>query len=116
MDMTNYAGSESKYLKAADLNGKKTVAKISGVELVQFENDGVSSSKPAISFEGKSKAMVLNATNTAALIHAFGAQSEDWLGGEVELSSKHYPAFGKDGLVLDPVGGAEPEFDDDIPF
>jgi len=114
--MTAYAGSESKYLKAADLNGKKTRGKISKVELVQFENDGVSSTKPAIYFEGRQKAMVLNATNTASLVHAFGAQSDDWIGGEVEISSKHYAAFGKDGLVLDPIGGVEPEFDDSIPF
>lgn len=116
MDMTQYAGSESKYLKAADLNGKRTRATIDKVELVQFEDEGRSLSKPAIYFRGKEKAMVLNATNTTALIEAFGSQSDSWVGGEVELSTKHYPAFGKDGLVLDPIGGNVPEIDDDIPF
>ena len=114
--MTQYAGSESKYLKAADLAGKRTRAKIRKVELVSFEDDGKSYSKPAIYFDGKEKAMVLNPTNTTELIRAFGAQSDSWVGAEVELSTKHYAAFGKDGLILTPIGGAEPEYEDDIPF
>jgi len=117
MDMRQYAGSESKYLKAADLNGKRTKVKISGVSMVEFDDDEKGKMrKPALHFEGKEKAMVLNPTNTAELINAFGAESDEWAGHEVELSTKHYPAFGKDGLVLSPVGGAAPEFDDAIPF
>jgi len=114
--MSSYAGSESKYLKAADLNGKRTRCVIAGVELVEFENDGVKTKKPSITFEGKDKAMVCNPTSTSSLNDAFGVDSEDWVGHEVELSTKHYASLGVDGLVLDPIGGAEDEFDDSIPF
>jgi len=115
--MTQYAGSESKYLKATDLNGKRTRCVISGVELVEFErDDGRKDKKPAIAFNGKEKAMVCNPTSTSALNDAFGTDSEDWVGHEVELSTKHYATLGKDGLVLTPIGGKETELDDDIPF
>ena len=39
MDMTKYAGSESKYLKAADLQGRSVKAIISKVTLIEFEQE-----------------------------------------------------------------------------
>lgn len=114
MDMKQFAGSESKYLKAADLKGKKVRLTIAKVELVQFEDDGKTKTKPVIFFEGKDKGMVLNPTNTDTLCHEFGYQSDDWIGKEVEVSTKYYANFDKEGLVLDAYKPVD--FDDDIPF
>lgn len=114
MDMNQYAGSESKYLKAKDLQGKKVRLKIREVSLVQFEDDGKTKSKPVIWFEGKEKGMVMNGTNTEQLCKAFGADSDSWLNKEVELQSHYYSGVDKEGLVVAPY--VEVDFDDDLPF
>jgi len=112
--MKQYAGSESNYLKAEDLNGHRAKVKIVGVELVSFEEDGVKETKPSITFEGKKKGMVLNKTNTDVLGKAFGYQSEGWMGKEIELSTLYYKTFDKEGIVVGIVQDIDPN--DDIPF
>lgn len=115
MDMTQFAGSESKFLKAADLQGRKVKVTIAGVELVEFENDGKQERKPALKLEGKEKKLVLNATNTQEIIATFGADSDGWIGKQLQLGTKHYAAFGKEGIVVTALGGDELQ-DSDIPF
>ena len=117
MDMKQYAGSESKYLKAADLNGQRPKVTIESVELVEFEqDDGGKHRKPCLKFRGKEKAMVCNATAVQELGNAFGWDSDAWVGKEVGLSTKHYPAFGKDGIVLTVLNKPADFVDDEIPF
>ena len=118
MDMNQFAGSESKYLKAADLqkDGKNLSIKvtISGVTLVEFEqDDGSKQQKPAISLQGKEKAVVANATTVNELGQAFGYDSDNWIGKEIGLSVKHYATLSKDGLV---VSAMKDFTDDEIPF
>ena len=116
MDMTQYTGSESKYLKAGDLGGKNPTLEISDVALVEFEKDeGGKEVKPCISFVGKQKAMVLNATNTEKLCKKFGGDSDGWIGKKVLLGTEFYPKFGKEGLVLTPMDELD-DPDDEIPF
>ena len=114
MDMNQYSGSESKYLKAADLQGKSIKVTISGVEIVEFENDdGHKSQKPCLKLQGKEKMIVCNPTSVMELGQAYGFESEDWIGKNIGLSTKHYQSLGKDGLVIT----AEKTFtDDEIPF
>jgi hypothetical protein len=114
MDMSKYAGSESKYLKAADLQGKNIKAKIAAVHLVEFEqDDGSKQQKPALELVGKEKHVVCNPTTVQELMSAMGADSDNWVGKEIGLSTKHYASLGKDGLVVTAVK----EFvDDDMPF
>lgn len=117
MDMTKFAGSESKYLKAADLQGKTVKVTIAGVSLLEFEDEstGVKTSKPALALKGKEKQIVCNATSVQELIQAYGADSDGWVGKEIRLSTKHYPKFGRDGIVITPLDvTADPN--DDIPF
>jgi hypothetical protein len=115
VDMTKYAGSESKYLKAADLQGKQVKVTISGVSLLEFEDDnGTKSTKPALSMLNKEKQVVCNATAISELIQAFGANSDAWIGKEIRLSTKHYPKFGRDGIVITPI--AVESDNDSIPF
>lgn len=116
MDMSKYAGSESKYLKAADLQGKTVKVTIAGVSLLEFEdeNTGVKTAKPALSLKGKEKQIVCNATSVQEMIQAFGPDSDRWVGKEIRLSTKHYPKFGRDGIVITPLSMDGP--DDEIPF
>ncbi len=116
MDMTAYAGSESKYLKAADLNGKSIKVTIDNVALVEFENDDGKETKPCLALAGKEKRVVCNATTVMSLGDAYGFDSDDWAGKEIGLSIKHYKQLGVDGIVVTPIGGV-PKFEsDDIPF
>ena len=114
MDMNKFAGSESKYLKAADLQGKSVKAVISAVALVEFENDdGSKQQKPAIALVGKEKQVVCNPTTVNELMQAYGVDSDAWIGKEIGLSTKHYASLGKDGLV---VSAMKDFVDDEIPF
>ena len=115
MDMTEYAGSESRFLKASDLDGKTTKVIIEKVSLVEFENDSGKETKPCLALAGKDKSIVCNATSTMELCTAYGFDSDNWIGKEIKLSTKHYSSLGKDGLVITPLGVSE-QFEDDIPF
>ena len=117
MDMSKYAGSESKYLKASDLQGKRPKVKIESISLLEFkdEDSGKISHKPALALAGKEKQLVMNATNTEECMRVFGADSDSWIGKELVLSTKYYKAFDREGIVVSPV--AEDDFGDaDIPF
>ena len=118
MDMNKFAGSESKYLKAVDLaspeGGFRAIkVVITGVELVEFEDDGVKYQKPALSLKGKEKKVVANPSTVQELGTNFGFDSDNWIGKEIGLSVKHYASLAKDGIVVT----AMKEFvDDEIPF
>lgn len=116
MDMTQYAGNESRYLKASELQGSRPKVKIESVDLLEFDDDEKGKiTKPTLKFQGKEKRLVLNATNCEELIRAFGKDSESWKGKSVGLSTKYYKAFGKEGIVLTPIVEHE-DPDDQIPF
>jgi hypothetical protein len=114
MDMTQFAGSESNWLKAEDIKGKNVKAVIREVSAVHFDaqNDKPAQDKAALKFEGREKGVILNATNTKILINAYGKDSEKWLGKEIGLTTKEYEGFGS-GIV---VVILDADFDDDIPF
>lgn len=116
MDMTQYAGSESKYLKSTDLQGKRPQVEIESVSLLEFDDEEKGKQvKPALKLRGKEKQLVVNATNCEELIRAFGADSNGWVGKTITLSTKFYKAFGKEGIIVTPIaenGG----LDDEIPF
>jgi hypothetical protein len=75
--------SASKYLKAADLNGREVTARIAGVQIEQFGKDG--DRKPVVSFEGKSKGLALNKTNARAIAAMYGDETNSWTGREITL-------------------------------
>lgn len=100
MDMTQYAGNESGWLKASDIKGKNIKVVISEVGTIHFEaRDGKpEQTKPTLRFEGKEKGIVLNATNTKLLINAYGAESDNWIYKEIGLSTKEYEMG--DGIIV----------------
>jgi hypothetical protein len=112
--MTQYAGKESNYLKAADLGGGNPTVTIESVELVEFEDDkGKKTVKPALNLQGKEKKLTCNATTVEKLMRKYGAQSEDWIGKKLMLGTEYYPKFDKEGIV---VTALSDELDSDIPF
>ena len=119
MDMNKYAASDSTDLKAADFVGKNLRVIISEVTVRNYpaREDQPATEKPVLSFEGKEKQLVLNATNTKTLIKAYGEFSEDWLTHEIGLTTADYTDknFGY-GWIVKPLDIEPEEFDDEIPF
>lgn len=114
MDAKQYAGSENKWLKAADLKDKEFTVDIDGAQEVSFP-DGTT--KLAIRFAGREKGMVLNVTNTQRLIDAFDAETDRWFGKQIVLYSERVQ-FGTQMVDAIRLRVPQPSAseDDDIPF
>jgi hypothetical protein len=97
----------SNYLKASDLKGRRPKVTIADVSTETFR-DGTR--KAVISFVGKDKGMVLNATNARRLGDAYGTWPQAWIGKMVELYSEPVSFQGKttEGLRLLPAQSAMP--------
>jgi hypothetical protein len=119
MDMSKYGHSDSKDLKAADFVGKNLKVVIESVEIRNYPatDDKPANDKPVLTFVGKEKGLVLNATNTKTLITAYGADSDGWVNHEIGLTVADYTdrGFGH-GWVVTALDVEPEEFDDDIPF
>lgn len=114
MDLTKYSGSESKYLRAKDIKGRRLTLRIQRVELVEFDDDGKKKTKPVIFFHGKEKGVVLSGQNVERLGAALDTyNSDDWVDKDVELSTMFYPNLDADGIIVDAL---KQDFDDDLPF
>lgn len=77
----DYAYGTSNYLKAEDLAGKNVRVVISNVEDIEFDK-GL---KPVLSFEGKKKRLVVNATNFDILCAGISNNTKDWPGHTIML-------------------------------
>jgi hypothetical protein len=78
----------SKWLKAADLDGKEWKRTIHSVELVDVGQEGKPENKPCLYFTGKDgdrseKGIVLNVTNATSISAAFGDETDGWAGKEI---------------------------------
>lgn len=65
----------SKFLKAADLQGREVRVTMNYVEREKVGEDF----KPALYFKGKDKAMILNKTNAGTIADAYGDDTGEWL-------------------------------------
>jgi hypothetical protein len=75
----------SKYLKAADLGDAQPIVTISHIELEKMPGDK-NETRPVVYFEGKSKGVVLNLTNSKAIASIAGTpETDDWAGIQVQL-------------------------------
>jgi len=120
MDMRKFAGST--FLKPVDAQSGPFTEKIDAVEIGQFD-------KPVITFDDGRK-LSLNATNTRVLCRAYGSESTDWIGKEVELffGQVEYQGRLQDSVLVRPISpvigkNAPPklrksggDMDDSIPF
>lgn len=71
----------SKYLSAADLQGREPKVIMANVEMEKLGND----MKPVLYFKGKEKGLCLNKTNGNTIASAYGDDTEDWFGREIVL-------------------------------
>ena len=95
MNINDQFGS-NKFLKSADLQGNVARVKIQSVAVEKLGDDR----KMVMYFAGKEKGMVLNKTNAMTIGDAYGEDTDDWTGREIEVFSMKVEFQGKmvDGL------------------
>jgi hypothetical protein len=81
----------SRFLKAADLQGKEHTVKIGAIKLEKMP-DG--KTKGIISFEGASREWLLNRTNAESVVAMFGRDTDEWIGKRLTLFPQTVEAFG----------------------
>lgn len=88
----------SKYVKAADLNGKTvtlTIAKLVVEELGPSGHPGAEKErKPVLYFQKATKGLVLNRTNAMTIVGLYGDESDDWGGKRISIYPTRIRAFG----------------------
>jgi len=82
----------SKYLSAADLQGREVKVTIGQID---FEALPDGKRKPVIYFHNKSKGLVVNKTNANTMSDMFGDEMDDWLEKEIVLYSTRAEYQGK---------------------
>ena len=87
----DYAYGTSNYLKAENLAGKSARVVILEVQDVEFDK-GL---KPVLSFEGKSKRLVVNSTNFDILCAGISNKTTDWVGHTITLRGEKVVFRGK---------------------
>jgi len=86
----------SKHLKPTDLGGKPVTATIKDVTVESFQNDGDNVRKAVLHFDGNAiKPMVVNKTNFVVLAHAFGPNTDAWIGRQIVVTPTMTPFKGK---------------------
>ena len=86
----------SKWFKAADLYGRPMAVKIKSVEMAELQSpDGKKQSKPVARFHNQEKGLVLNGVNFDTIADILGADTDDWVGGEIELIPSKTEMAGK---------------------
>lgn len=87
----------SKYLKSSDIPNDRPVNVI--MDHVAIENvagnDNPDDEKPVLYFQGKTKGMVLNKTNSQTISGAYGEETDDWGGKSVQLTQAEVLFQGK---------------------
>jgi hypothetical protein len=103
MDMSEFAGRA--FLRVADVENQGSFK----AKIVAVERDNKFGK--ALLHLSEGSILSLNVTNTRTLIKSFGAESDDWLGGEVEiyLGTTMYEGEEKVTILLRVVS-AEVEF------
>lgn len=75
----------SKYLSAADLQGRPARVTINEVVMESIGQGAQASNKPVLYFAGKQKGLVMNKTNARMIASQCGDEMNDWIGTEIEL-------------------------------
>ena len=88
----------SKYLKAADLQGRSYTMVIGHVSMENVGTDQSQEVKPILYLRGAHKGIVLNKTNAEALSIPLGPETDAWPGHTVEIFSM--PVMGPNGMTV----------------
>jgi len=86
-----------RFLIAEDLKGKSVVVEIEEEGLEELtDTNGNTANKSVLSFVGKEKKLVLNATNWDSIVEITGCEDScDWPGHKVELFPTTTPVAGR---------------------
>jgi len=85
----------SKFVKAADLNGKTPTLTIKEVKTERLGHGNDAENKPVLYFKNATKGLVLNRTNAVAIANLYGDEMDDWGGERITLYATTIRAFGK---------------------
>ena len=101
----------SKYVAAADLNGKPvtlTIRTVTLEEMVTHNEERVK--KPVAWFEKATKGFVMNVTNARIIADLYGDETESWAGKRISIYPTRVQAFGKmqDCIRVKPEIPAQP--------
>ena len=120
MKTADYFDSDSPYAKAADDPGFNKQGIIDDTGKDVMSNDDGDRKVIWIALSCLDKPVVLSKTNGRALRDAFGAETKQWHGKRVLVTTKRYNIEGNQsvGWITTPMleEQGELDFDDDIPF
>ena len=84
----------SKYVKAADLNGKTVTLTIAKLVLEELGHGAEKERKPVLYFQKATKGLVLNRTNAMTIAALYGDESDNWEGKRISIYPTRIRAFG----------------------
>lgn len=86
----------TRFVAAADLNGKQFTLTIRSVTLEDMQShDQKTVTKPCLWFTNATKGMVLNKTNTMIIADLYGPETDAWAGKKITIYATKVRAFGK---------------------
>jgi hypothetical protein len=86
----------SKYVRAADLNGRTITLTIKELRVEDMTNhSGEKERKPVLYFEKATKGLVLNRTNALIIAGLYGDESDAWRGKRISIYPARVKAFGQ---------------------
>lgn len=86
----------TRFIAAADLNGKSFTLTIRSVTLEDMQShDNKTVTKPCLWFTNATKGMVLNRTNTMTIAELHGPETDLWAGKRITIYATKVRAFGK---------------------
>jgi hypothetical protein len=116
MDMSEYLGSV--FLKVNDIKLSGAI-RVTITDVTRGQYD-----KPNIDFEDGTR-LSCNTTNCRALARAYGRESKDWIGKQVELTlgEVEYQGQLQESIIIKPISlrienkaPPKPDLDEEIPF
>lgn len=101
----------SKFVKAADLNGKPVTLTIKELKIEKMGHGAEEERKPVLFFERATKGLVLNRTNAMVIASLYGDEADDWAGKRVTIYPTRVRAFGQmqDCIRVKPEIPAQPQ-------
>ena len=114
MNINTIYTSNSNYLKAADLKGRRVDVTISSAEVENIQDV----EKIVLGFEGREKKLILNITNARMISELLNAtDTEAWIGKEITLrpDKTNYQGELVDCLRVDSVLPGQTD-DSEVPF
>lgn len=96
---------ESKFLKAANLQGRRISVIINHVTVENIGKEEKPEFKPVVYFTGKDKGLVLNKTNAEQISAMYGDETDMWADKNIELFTQKVPF---NGQMVDAIRIAPP--------